>query len=193
MAATLRCFVALELDEPARRDLAAVIARLREADADVKWVRPENLHLTLEFLGDVPVSGTGAVVGALTEALTAGPRAFSFRLAGMGTFGSSRSPRVIWVGLDEGKETVGELAARVAKALAPLGYLPPERGFTPHLTLGRCRSGKNAAQLMAAVAALRDYRGPAVAARRVVLFQSELRPSGPIYRPLAAVDLPGGR
>lgn len=96
---------------------------------------------------------------------------------------------MIWIGVTEGKDSLIELARRVEAAVAPLGYPPESRGFSPHLTLGRCRSARNSGKLKETMTALRDYRGPRVRVDQAVLFASDLRPGGPLYTPLAAFRL----
>ena len=188
---SLRCFVAVELDDPARRDVGGVIERLRATGADVKWVAPGNLHLTLKFLGAVPAGDVPKVVEALHSALGDGgpPAPFAFRLSGVGAFPSAASPRVVWVGVTQGQEPLVALAARVEAALEPLGFPRESRPFSPHLTVGRCRSPKNGATLGESIVSLRAYEGPPVAVGRVVLFSSDLRPTGPVYTPLATFSL----
>jgi len=206
--AGIRSFVAVELDETARLELSRVLGQLKRSDADVKWVSPNNLHLTLKFLGDVPADDMAKVIAALGVAVAGQPvgeaaqpiassgratsgggRPFDFELVGVGAFPSVSNPRVIWVGLGRGREALASLAAGVEAALGPLGFPTEGRGFSPHLTLGRCRSPRNQAELKAAMAALRDYRGPRVRVERVTLFSSDLRPSGPVYAPLATLPL----
>lgn len=193
LVAGIRSFVAVELDETARRELSHLLGQLKQSDADVKWVSPNNLHLTLKFLGDVPADDMAKVIAALGVAVAGdvlpAAGAFEFEIAGLGAFPSVSNPRVIWVGLGQGREALVSLAAGVEAALGPLGFPAEGRGFSPHLTLGRCRSPRNQAELKAAMAALRDYRGPRVRVERVTLFSSDLRPAGPVYAPLATLPL----
>lgn len=199
-AGPVRCFIAVELDGQARAVLGRLLDELRRSGADVKWVAAANLHLTLKFLGDVLPAGLTGVTQALKETLpgqTALPP-FSLALDGVGAFPSAGNPRVVWVGAAEGRERLTDLASKVEKALAPLGFPAEARGFSPHLTLGRVRSPRNALALKAAVAGLKEYRGPRVRVERVVLFQSDLRPDGPVYTPLGTFppapprEKPGG-
>jgi 2'-5' RNA ligase len=191
--AGIRSFVAVELDETARLELSRVLGQLKRSDADVKWVSLNNLHLTLKFLGDVPADDMAKVIAALGVAVAGdvlpAAGAFEFEIAGLGAFPSVSNPRVIWVGLGQGREALASLAAGVEAALGPLGFPTEGRGFSPHLTLGRCRSPRNQAELKAAMVALRDYRGPRVRVERVTLFSSDLRPTGPVYAPLATLPL----
>jgi 2'-5' RNA ligase len=170
--------------------------------ADAKWVSPANLHLTLKFLGDVPTGEIGEVASTLSQGVArtgedlgpdhAGP--FTLQLTGMGSFPSGSNPKVIWVGVSHGREALTALALRVEAALARLGFPPDGRGFSPHLTLGRCRSPRNQTELRKVMDALRDYAAPPLRVDRVTLFASDLRPSGPVYTPLAVALLqPAGR
>ncbi len=184
----IRSFVAVELDDAARRELARLEDQLRGTGADVKWVAPASLHLTLKFLGDVPAGDLPAVTRALGEALE-GVAPFALVLSGLGAFPSVSGPRVVWVGVAEGRETLAGLASRIEMALEPLGFPRESRGFSPHLTLGRCRSSRGVAELKAALVARKDFRGPRIAVDRVMLLSSELRPAGPVYAPLAVFAL----
>lgn len=189
--AGIRSFVAVELDEAARRELGRVSAELQRCGADVKWVDPENMHVTLKFLGDVPEERIAAVGAALRQGL-AGVGPITFVLGGVGAFPSVARPRVVWVGLTEGAGALAAAAARVDEVLKGLGFPPENRPFSAHLTLGRLRSDRGVGGLRRAMDALGGYRGPSVTAARVVLFSSVLRPTGPVYRPLCAIELQVG-
>lgn len=191
----MRLFVALELPDQARAAAAGVIAELKAAGVDVKWVRPENLHLTLKFLGEAPDDAAPSLGDALESAL-AGLAAPQLGLAGCGAFPRPSSPNVIWLGLAGETRALAELAGAVEDALGPLGFPPEERPFTAHLTLGRVRRGRGSPQappapLARAIAGLAGWQGPAFAGGTVALMQSNLTPAGPIYRPLRRVTLGG--
>jgi len=192
VAEGIRTFVAVELDTAARRAVEQVLERLRVTGADVRWVPPESLHLTLKFLGNMSVQRVSEVEVALTESLSGQVRGFEFSLAGVGTFPSPASPRVVWVGVAAGAEELAVLADRVERTLEPLGFPREKRPFRPHLTLGRCRSTRGLDGLKRAIAAESSFSGPLVRVRRVVLFSSDLRPTGAVYRPLATFPLVEG-
>jgi 2'-5' RNA ligase len=193
--AGIRAFVAVALDDAAGREMAGIIDLLRRTGADVKWVVPENLHLTLKFLGEMPPDTVADVTSALARSL-AGPAhavaPFSFSLAGVGAFPSLSSPRVVWAGVGEGRQELTAVAARVEEVLAPLGFPPEGRPFSAHLTLGRCRSKRNLDELRKAMDKLHDYEGPRVSVKRVVLYSSVLHPTGPVYAPLSTFELQVG-
>jgi 2'-5' RNA ligase len=178
----MRLFVAVHLPAEVRERLASVQDRLRRAQADVSWVKPANLHITLKFLGETEPKRLERIQSALADAAgSASP--FSMTLAGVGTFGG-RIPRVVWAGVQEGADRLEALAGAVENWLARVGFPKEKRGFTAHFTMGRVRSPKNVTALLAA---LRDEPSAplgSVPVDRFFLMQSELNPSGSIYAAL---------
>ncbi|HEY6105327.1 MAG TPA: RNA 2',3'-cyclic phosphodiesterase [Anaeromyxobacteraceae bacterium] len=192
----LRLFVALDPPEPVRRRIAAMQAELRRAagrHADgVRWVAPEDAHLTLQFLGAVPEERLEALRGAL--AATAGEaRPLALELKGAGGFPSARRPRVVWAGVGGEVEALAGLAAGLGRRLAPLGFPPEERPLTPHLTLGRAREGRGATGLGGALAQVASLEGAPWRAEALVLYRSHLSPAGASYQPLDRFPLGQGR
>ena len=185
----IRAFVAVSVSDEARQAVAALESDLRQAGADVKWVEPRNIHLTLKFLGDTKTRQLDAICEALREALRGAP-AFEVTLAGTGTF-PPRGPRVrvVWVGADEGQEGLVDLARRVEDACALQGFAKEQRPFSPHLTIGRVRPGaRRLTELSARVAEAR-FNPLKVAIDRVNLVRSELSPKGPTYTVLESFPL----
>ena len=193
--AARRLFVALEPPEPVRRRLAAVADALRRgagrAADDVRWVRPENVHLTIQFLGAVPEERVGAVEQALRDA-AAGARPLSLTLRGAGGFPNARRPRVLWAGLEGDVAALAALAADLGARLAKLGFPPEERAFSPHLTLGRARDGRGAPGLAGALARAGETDVTPWRAAELVLFESHLSPHGPRYEAIARAPLGRG-
>lgn len=186
----MRLFVAVHLPEELRERLAAAQEWLRAAQADVSWVRPSNLHLTLKFLGETAPE-TLERVGVALAAVAAGTAPFALTVRGLGSFGG-RLPRVVWAGVAEGTEPLGALAASAEAALAGAGFPREARPFRPHLTLGRVRSPRNAAALLGI---LREESGRPFGTAPVgelALMQSQLDPRGAIHTLLARYSL-GGR
>jgi 2'-5' RNA ligase len=189
-----RLFVALEPPDAVRRRVGALQAELRRAAGgaadDVRWVEPSNVHLTLQFLGAVPGERVAAVEAALAAAAAAG-RPLALEVKGAGAFPNARRARVIWLGLGGDAAPLAALAAEIGRRLAPLGYAPEERPFSPHLTLGRARDGRGAAGIAGALAAVSAADGVAWRASEVVLFESHLSPRGPRYEAAARLPLGG--
>lgn len=141
------------------------------------------MHLTLVFLEEVAEDFADATAGPLAAAC-AGHRAFNVRLSGLGAFPGPQRARVLWVGLERGREEMVGLQRSVAAALEPLGYRPEKRGFSPHLTLGRLRVPADLTRVIAT-----DFPETGFPVERVVFIRSELRPDGPLYTELAAFPL----
>lgn len=184
----MRAFVALDLPAPVRAQLQETAQALR-AVADVRLVRPEHLHVTLQFLGQIEP----AQADAIGERIARGPwPALSLRLCGLGQFPERGAPRVLWAGLAGDVEQLAALAERLAAATAATGIAREDRPFTAHVTLGRCRSPRGSARL---AAVLRE-RSPALAGlpwqpAGIALYRSDPGAGGPVYRELARGALAG--
>jgi 2'-5' RNA ligase len=185
----VRTFIALDLGKPIRDRLVSLQETLARSGAEVKWVEPDNLHLTLLFLGEVDMLD----VPAVCEAVARGARdlpAFGLSVEGTGCFPSPRRPRILWVGVGQGVQEVCALHDALEKPLLELGcYRREERQYTPHVTLGRVRSERPAAELAAALARQAAWKGGATTVREVQIMGSELTPRGPVYSVLNRVKL----
>lgn len=179
----MRLFIALDLPQPIRAELASAQARLRAHP--LRWADPSGIHLTLQFLGE-----TGeALVPPLREALAAIPAApLSLALAALAGFPSMGQPRIVWAGVGGDTARLAQLHAAVIVATAPLGFTPEERPFRAHLTLGRARQDARPDQLRALGQALARAEPPAPLtwdAGPPHLFQSTLTPRGAVYTRLS--------
>ncbi len=191
-SAALRAFVAVELGEAAlaalreRQDRLATAAP-RQA---VRWTRPEQCHLTLCFLGNVPVAQVPELTRGVAAAL-AGCAGFSLELDAAGAFPSLAAPRVIWLGLRGDLEALRDLQQRVAIAAAGFGEHREERDFHPHLTLGRvtARDARTARALGDLIARAPALPPAAWRVNAVRLFKSVLQPDGAVYSVLATFPL----
>lgn len=185
----MRSFVAVLLPEAVQARVDETAAPLRAQGAAVSWVRAENLHVTLRFLGAIEEATLSRVREALAEA-AAGTAPFSLTIGGFGGFPTPRSPRVVWVGVLAGADALGALHARLERALAQRGIAPEGRAFHGHVTLGRAREPRGAAGLADALAAASEPLGE-VAVDAVHLMRSDLHPAGARYSVLAR-ELLGG-
>jgi 2'-5' RNA ligase len=175
-----RAFVAIPLAEAVRERLAAVQDALRGAGADVKWVDPGQLHVTLKFLGDLSEAARGPLdTGLKAAASAAAPMDIAVR--GLGTFPPAGAPRVVWVGLHEAGDRLAALARAVESAAADAGFPPEGRPFAAHVTLGRVKSPRNAPALRAALERERAADAGSFRADAFVIFRSDLAPRGPTY------------
>jgi len=183
----LRSFIAIELPEPVRAALSELQNELKKCGADVRWAKPESIHLTLKFLGDVEEKGVDHIV-KLIEGTCRKYKAFSLEVAGAGVFPNKRSPRVLWVGIN-GNETFKTLQNEVDEAMVSMGFEKENRKFIPHLTLGRFRSLKGKDALMEKVESHRDIKLGSADVNKISLMKSDLNPAGARYTTVAEIAL----
>ena len=175
----VRCFLAVDVDAPELRERLVNVQRDLEAlGCDLKLVEPENIHVTLRFLGEVPRSLVDEVARALDK-LSAEP--FNLALKGLGAFPSPSRPRVVWVGVSEGAAELSELHRQVESLLRPLGFRPEREEFTPHITLARVKGARNLQGLARFIAERSGLEVGSMRVEEVKLKRSTLTPSGPIY------------
>jgi len=188
----LRAFLAAELPASLQDAIYTATASLRKALGNdlIRWVPAHNMHLTLKFLGDVSPSSLDLIRHMLeTEAAQGQP--FDIRVEGIGSYPSTRRPRVLWVGL-EAPPALTSLQHAIETAAARLGYEPEERSFSPHLTIGRVRQNLSAADLRKIGAALEETSVGLLGTAHVDaihLYKSELHPEGSIYTKLFSAAL----
>jgi len=183
----IRCFIAIEIEEPIREEIARVQQRLRKElrgnEPGIKWVPPENIHLTLKFLGNVADQDIPEICAAVSRAASeCSP--FSFSVGTCGSFPPNRPARVLWIGITEGQPELKQFAKRVDHWVNKLGFPLEKRAFSGHLTLARIRqSNAGKAVSHAAEQTAVDNLGVQTVSA-ITVFQSDLRPGGPIYTPL---------
>lgn len=192
----IRCFIALELPEEARRWCAGAIERARQLlgadEVGVRWVDPNGIHLTLKFLGSVS-AGRIPAIGDATRRLLADQPSFALTIGPAGVFPGPRAPRVLWLGLLGDLPALHACQARVEQAAESLGFPREKRALRPHLTLGRVRDRVAPAQRAAIGRLPAEWppgNGPTFEATAASLMQSHLGPQGARYTRLA--DLPFG-
>ena len=186
----IRAFIAIELPGAVRRALGELIQRLDADGLPLRWVRPDNIHLTLKFLGDIS-SGQAAAVGDALAAAVAGTAPFQLRAAGVGVFPSLARARVVWVGAAGGVERLKGLQQNIDGALEKLGFAAEKRPFKGHLTLGRAKDRLDPERLKRSLKAVGVFEAGEFQVDRVTLFKSELKPTGAVYTPLREMAFKG--
>jgi RNA 2',3'-cyclic 3'-phosphodiesterase len=179
----IRSFIAIEIPSPLKGRMEEIQRQLRGTDADVKWVRPEAIHLTLKFLGSIRQEDVERISQALVP-VVAGRESIDVRVQGMGCFPNARNPRVVWLGVDQGEEALASLQRAIEQKMAELSFPAEDRPFSPHLTLGRVRSPRGRVGLSRALEKHQGVEIGTFQAQEVILFRSELRPSGAVYTKL---------
>jgi RNA 2',3'-cyclic 3'-phosphodiesterase len=179
----VRLFVALDFPDAVRERLRELIARLKAGSSGAKWVRSEGMHVTLKFIGETDPANLNPIRAALATIHSAQPVEMNFR--GLGFFPHERQPRVLWCGV-EASPNLPPLAANIADALVPLGFLYQERKFTPHLTLARFPDPNAVQGIVRAANELKSYEFGSAQGTEFHLIESKLKPTGGEYTRLAS-------
>lgn len=186
-----RCFIGVEIGEEIRRKAAALQQKLASTGAQVKWVSPESMHITLLFLGEVDDRDLPAVCKAIEKCAKREP-AFPMRVSGVGAFPTIRRPKVIWGGITDGVAPLRRLYESLEAKLLELNlFRREERGYTPHLTVGRVRGEDGGQTLVPELTKLLAWEGGRTQVSEVLLFSSEQTREGPEYSVLARCELTG--
>ena len=194
--AALRTFIAVELDAEARRQLKNLQVNLQPLVQPglVRWVAPENIHITLKFLGETRPDQVAAVSSALDSL---GPTILPFRvtLAGRGCFPNFKRPHVVWAGLVDRGQRLQKLADAVERSISPLGWPTETRPFTPHLTIARISDSATSRERALLGAAIEQFEVgdlSTLAVSAITFIRSDLQPGGPVYTVLREVKLSAG-
>jgi len=175
-----RGFIAIEIPEQIQARLQRFQLRLQQQSVKASWVRPENIHVTLVFLGEVSAQRIDRVPEIL-DASAAELTRFEFAVSGLGIFGSPRNPRVVWAGVPDPPNELMALQKTIQGRLIRAGFEGIKQTFHPHLTLGRIRGRHQGAQLTSAIVSAKNNDFGAVPVRRVLLVQSYLEACGVRY------------
>lgn len=188
----IRAFIALDLPLSIQETIEKQTARLRQTLGDeiVRWVPAHNMHLTLKFLGFVPASHLDFIKRMLTQAAESHPK-FDLQISGLGSFPSSKRPRVLWVGIHAPAE-LSSLQKTVEDGANRLGYEKEAKPFSPHLTLGRVRQTiplKDVQKISNALAEIQLGKIGTARVDSVHLYQSDLNSNGSVYTKLYSTTL----
>ncbi len=190
MGAMTRTFLAVALPDPTRTAIECLQGELRASWPGLRWTAPEQLHLTLAFLGDVPTNEIDRLGDALDGTVGSIPR-FALELQGLGAFPSPGRARVLWVGIvGEALTLLEALQRSVVEATSSAGHPPADHRFHPHVTMARSKTGRGPSpNLVALCDRYETWKAGAFPVEAVLLMASELTPRGPIYRVLRSAPL----
>jgi RNA 2',3'-cyclic 3'-phosphodiesterase len=175
----LRCFIAIDISVQTRNEIGELIDILRECNGDIKWVMPENVHVTLKFLGETAEDMVPKISASLS-AVTASYKPFSIKIHGTGVFPNRKNPRVIWVGLEDSEMLKG-LNDDIENAVSSFGYRKEDKEFRPHLTIGRVRSRRGMITVVNELDNFKERDFGELLVDRIKFMKSELRPKGAEY------------
>ena len=187
--AIIRSFIAIKIPADIQKKLQGIQDKLKQSAAHVSWVNPENIHLTLKFLGNIEETQLDEIAAGIRNS-TQGLSPFQLQVGYAGAFPNIRFPRVIWIGVsDDEAGNLKTLQQELSNNLAQIGFDAEKERFQPHLTLGRVRSQKNRSNLLRAIEAMVNVWVGEVSVRSLYLIKSELKPTGAEYTDLAEITL----
>ena len=186
--AKIRSFIALDLPEDLRKGLQNLQDRVRKLTDCVRWVKPDNIHLTLKFLGAIEESQVEPI-GRILENMTTGIAPFKLQVKGFGAFPNARNPKVIWMGMDDNQQRVVLFQEKLEETLAAIGFAPEKRTYSPHLTLGRVKESRGKREIEQLIEKYKDEDLGYFTAGSIVFYRSDLQPSGPVYSSLKSIQL----
>lgn len=186
--AKMRAFIACDIPEALLEKISSIQDKLKGLDADVSWTKVSSIHITLKFLGDLEEGLVDKVEAVIKEA-SKGQPPFDISIKGSGSFPNLKNPRVIWLGIDDRAKGLTNLQRALEEGLKALGFEPEEREFRPHLTFGRVKGAKGKERLSSAVSGLKEIEIGSFTVDRVILYKSELKPTGAVYTKLMDTKL----
>ena len=189
----IRSFLAFELPEGIKKIVARVSGEIKHSGLDARWVKPDNIHLTVIFMGNIIADDVGRL-GEEVRTVCSGYSSFNVAVRGLGCFPSRQRPRVLWIGLGGDIGRLSLLKDDLQKPLTAFGIKEENRRFKPHLTLARFRSmRKVGSELEAILKAYEALESPYESLNELSLFKSELKPAGAVYTKLKSWPLSGGK
>lgn len=186
MSEQIRSFIAFDIaDEEVLRRISNVQQALSSTGADLKLVEPKNIHATLRFLGEIPQ----AIVDKVSlEMKKVSFSPFEIELKGTGAFPNLTRLNVIWIGISKGADELSDIFNQLEPKIRSLGFPPDTKGFSPHITIARVKSGRNKAELAQQVMTMKDFEFGTIRGDCLKLKKSVLTPQGPIYSTLSEVQ-----
>lgn len=184
----IRTFIAVPASPIIRSGAKRLAQQLRPAAGYVKWVPPENLHWTLQFLGEVEDLEIPAVCSAVVAA-AADLEGFELSARGAGAFPTPERPRTLWMGAGAGAQAMVALHTAIQKNLDRLGYRSEKRRFVPHVTLGRVGRSDHPQSIVRELSHLAEFDGGSMRVDEVTVYSSTLQSDGPVYDVLARAPL----
>jgi 2'-5' RNA ligase len=182
MPETIRSFIAFDIDsESILKKMTDIQNILIKTGASLKLVKPENIHITVRFLGNITPNMVERIFEEMKKVQFT---PFDAQIHGVGAFPHLRYPRVLWTGITEGADQLRNIFDQLEPSLRGLGFAPDTRGFSPHLTIARVKSGRNKAELVKCVTENANYEFGIVKSECLRLKRSNLTPEGPIYSTL---------
>jgi len=185
MSTSIRSFIAFDINNDSLlKKISDAQNLLIETGADLKLVEPRNIHVTIRFLGNITLSMADKIHEKMKKIIFS---PFTINIHGVGAFPTLKYPRVIWAGIKQGNNELRNIFDQLEPELQNLGFPPDPKGFNPHITIARVKTGRNKAELIKKIQLLADYNFGVVKAECLRLKKSVLTPQGPIYSTLREI------
>ena len=189
MKEKIRAFIAIDLPDEVKEALKRVQEELKKSPVKASWPKVESMHLTVRFIGDIDAGIIEDVTAALEDA-ACGVGGFELRTDGLGGFPSLDRPRVLWIGIEESPE-LRLLYEKIEKRLEAIGFERDKKGFHPHITICRIQNPADRRALGRRAGTVKEKTAVAFSVREVILYRSDLKPTGAVHTVLKAVELKG--
>ncbi|MCA9122758.1 MAG: RNA 2',3'-cyclic phosphodiesterase [Planctomycetaceae bacterium] len=187
----IRTFIAVDTSPEVRRRAATLQDKLRQSEVKASWTHPENMHLTLQFLGDVDDPLIPEICQRVASA-TAPFAPFLVEFSKAGAFPAVDRPRTVWIGVDRGTQELVDLQLAIQESLVEMRFPRERRTYRPHLTIARVReSGRRQAKLSELLAHYRDFKAESCDIPEVLIMASNLDRIGPTYQVMGRAPLEG--
>lgn len=183
----MRCFIAIELPDPVKSCLAQLQDELKKCKADIRWVNPDNVHLTLKFLGNIKEEMLQTIINGMKKVCSSS-NPFNLEIIGIGMFPNTKSPRVLWLGV-ENNSFIMSLQAGIEKEMEKAGFKQEERKFKAHLTIGRFRSSSGKEDIFKSVSTHEKDSFGIINVNSMSLMKSDLNPDGARHSRIAEIPL----
>lgn len=183
----MRCFIAIDMPDDIKKSVFELINGVDYKVKGIKWVPPENIHLTLKFLGEIKEEQLKEIKSRL-DFISSNHKEFDIIISKIGGFPSLKNPNVLWIGIDHSEELC-RLYEDIANAMFDLGFEKEDRKFSPHLTIARIKDKKNIDPIIKSLITLKDKSFGSVKVQEILLMKSVLKPTGAEYSKIEAFRL----
>ena len=177
----MRVFIAVDINDEMRRELTRIQNVLSGKLVNAKWVKPQNLHITIKFLGEIEPEAVGDITLSLEKPIKETP-SFYIELGELGVFPNMKRPAVFWAGLKKGREEMSRLNELIQNSLYQIGYEKDSKPFSPHITLARFRKPVPSNQIVKAIESVSPIKKAGHTINGVSIYESTLKPKGPEYK-----------
>ena len=184
----IRTFIAIKIPTGVKSDIKNWQDKLKDIVTGIKWVKSDNIHITLKFLGNIEEK----MIPRLKEAIKSSAEhvsPFEIEVKGEGCFPNVNRPRIVWVGVDNGKDVLSTIASKIEIECSKLGFEKENRPYRPHLTVGRVKKYIRNTDELRGFFNENPFRTEVFTAEEIILMKSDLRPDGPVYTPLEIIKL----